>query len=202
MGLNAKHFGVSKRLKYVQRQLGNLVRFQRTQNDVPILVFVANDMQHSLCWMGTKQILRMFSPYPSHGKEVTRRDFTPNEFVEWFREANGLDRCNQTQADRDFWKAEQAKQAWQRMSVVGKFAQQSQADMAAAVKRKADDGVPFLSIIDSCVHDARFNVHVPILEWRDPTLADEPLVYVEAFGRAFDLERLLECDDWADAAEL
>lgn len=193
---------VSKRLKYVQRQLGNLVRFQRTQNDVPILVFVVNNMQHSLCWMGTKHVLRMFSPYPSHGKEVTRRDFTPREFVEWFREVNGLDHFNQTEADRQAQQAEQAKQAWQRMSVVGKFAQQSQENMAQAIKHKADDGVPFLSVIDNCVYDARFNVHVPILEWRDPTLADEPLAYVEAWDRAFDLALLLEHDDWVDAAEL
>lgn len=192
---------VSKQMKWVQRELGNFVTFCRSSNDVPMLVFTVDGVQRSLSWFGSTRIMRMFTPYPSLGADVERRDFTPNEFVNWFREANGLDRFNQTAADREAYKQSHVEQAWQRMSTVAKLAQTQQDRSQAMIKRNAEHGTPFLRVEDNMLIDARFGATFPIHQFQATNSTEPPLVYVLAFGEAYEVDLLLKYDDWvAEAA--
>jgi len=190
---------VSRQLKYVQRQLGNLVTFRRSSNDVPMLVFTAGGVQRSLCWMGKNRVMRMFTPYPGTAQE--RRDFTPRDFVDWFRDVNGLDRFNQTEAERQAHERSQVEHMWQSLRAKNKLIKACEDRQAEAEQHKAKTGTPFLSILDGrLLVDARFGAMFPLFEMPAPNPADPPLIYVEVFGQAYDVELLLKHDDWVEAA--
>ncbi len=53
-------------------------RLRISLNKVPHLVVAE---KYSIAWMKRKKIFRVFYPYPSHGKEQTRIDFTSESLL-------------------------------------------------------------------------------------------------------------------------